>query len=135
MPRYRLLLLELLKHTQATDPSYPAVSAAAEKISSITHHIDQLALRYENGLKAFKRISGAAVCRFSSKHIFFSLLIFETKMQHLPFKKQLFKEGSVITEDRKKLHIFLFEDILLEAKPISKKEMRKVTEKEKDPTG
>ena len=61
MPRYRLLLLELLKNTAPTEAVHPALSAAAEKISNITQHIDRLALRYENAINALKRISGASV--------------------------------------------------------------------------
>jgi len=74
MPRYRLLLLELLKNTAPTEAVHPALSAAAEKISNITQHIDRLALRYENAINALKRISGASVCHCFPLLCFFNLL-------------------------------------------------------------
>lgn len=55
-----------------------------------------------------------------------------TPKQHLPTKRQLLKEAAMVKEDKKPIHIFLFDDILLEAKPISKKDLKKVSEKDKD---
>jgi len=48
----------------------------------------------------------------------------------LPTKRQLLKDAALLTEDKRRIHIFLFDDMLLEAKPIKKKDLRKISEKE-----
>lgn len=103
VPRYELLLVDLLRHTEDSHPDRPCLEKALEKIKTIADHIDKSVeeyKHYEAVMQIQKKLSG--------------------KIKLLQPGRKLIKEGILVKTCRKtkKSRMFwLFSDLLIYAIP------------------
>jgi len=107
LPRYRLLLEDLLRNTPETHSDYPPVKEALAKITSVTDFVNEEKRLSENIQKILK-IQGSLAGKYTSL---------------LKPHRKLIAEGTMIQHKKKKvreLHYFIFNDALLLVKVDSK---------------
>jgi len=109
IPRYNLLLLELLKHTEPSHPDYDDLTKALAKMKEVATHINMTVKKTDNLRK---------LAQASTKGKGF--------MGLMKAHRQLIRDGFLPTVDNKghkeKLHFFVFNDILVFA---NKSDLRK----------
>ncbi|XP_065191006.1 pleckstrin homology domain-containing family G member 3-like isoform X2 [Sycon ciliatum] len=105
IPRYRLLLKDLLRHTDETHPDFPMLKTSYDQICEVASHINEYIRQHENFEKMLsiqQSLSGAGDYRI------------------LMPGRRFVKEGRLMKVCRKKSKervIFLFSDQLVYAKP------------------
>lgn len=105
IPRYKLLLKDLLKHTRRTHPDYSKLSKAADQIESVASHINEFIRQHEN---------------FNKMLVIQNSLTGPTVPGILAPARRFFHEGRLMKicyRKAKERMVFLFSDILIYAKP------------------
>ncbi len=100
VPRYILLLKDILKQTEPSHPDYEDVKLAMAKLQEFTVHMDAEAQRSETLRIIESKLSG------------------DVKMLHAgPADRRFLHEGSLYEESKqRKVYLFLFSDMMIVAK-------------------
>ncbi|KAL6046907.1 epithelial cell transforming sequence 2 oncoprotein-like [Balamuthia mandrillaris] len=104
LPRYRLLLEELVKRTGEHHPEHAMLKEALAKISKIAISVEEMAQKCEDAKAALLRIKNAS---------------------HLIEPNRKLIKGGTCAHSKK--HLYLFDDILVIAKPPSSIHISKIT--------
>jgi len=113
IPRYRMLLTELVKYTSENDNSYEDLNVALTRISTIAKDVDLKAQRHENTQKAFKRMSTPFVELSKATRV-------------------LMKEGVLQNERKADVYLFLFNDVLVVSDRVGERKLRRMKKKNKE---
>eukprot|EP01133_Synstelium_polycarpum_P015395 gene15395-18258_t len=109
IPRYVLLLQDLLKHTEESHPDYPHISEGLEIIKRVAMSINDTKRRADNSLKVIEA-QNKLIGKFPN------LVVADRRYVH---------EGYLLSGPSnlkaKKVYIFLFNDILIFSRPSSNK--------------
>ncbi|KYQ91676.1 pleckstrin (PH) domain-containing protein [Tieghemostelium lacteum] len=107
IPRYVLLLQDLLKHTEESHPDFKDISESLEKMKNVAMQINDTKRQSDNSLKVVE-VQNKLVGKFSNI---------------VTAERRYVYEGCLFVGDTnaksKKIYLFLFNDILIFAKPSS----------------
>lgn len=101
IPRYKLLLSEIVKNTKDTHPDFKALSIALAKVNEVSHEINER-------MKEFERRETVKLIELS----------FKQNLKLLAPHRQFIKQGKLNKVCRNKdrmYHFFLFNDVILYA--------------------
>ncbi|EGG18557.1 pleckstrin domain-containing protein [Cavenderia fasciculata] len=110
IPRYVLLLQDLLKHTESSHPDFTHISEGLDIIKKVAISINDTKRRADNSLKVIE-VQNKLVGKFPN------LVVADRRYVHEGYVSQLGHSK----EKTKKLYIFLFNDIMIFSKPSSNK--------------
>lgn len=107
IPRYRLLLEDLLKHTPADHEDHHQLKVAVDRVKQVADDINESIKRAENRQKVLQ-----------IQNSFMASSIFASEVKIVEPSRVFIKEGSLLKicrKARKMRHFFLFNDILIYA--------------------
>eukprot|EP01102_Stenamoeba_stenopodia_P014614 TRINITY_DN4877_c0_g1_i1.p1 TRINITY_DN4877_c0_g1~~TRINITY_DN4877_c0_g1_i1.p1 ORF type:complete len:794 (-),score=150.51 TRINITY_DN4877_c0_g1_i1:107-2488(-) len=107
IPRYRLLLEDMIKHTEPTHPDYEPLRSSLEKVKQVADNINDSIKKAENRQKVLE-----------IQNSFVSNSIFTSEVRIVEPSRVFIKEGGLLKicrKARKMRYFFLFNDILIYA--------------------
>jgi len=108
IPRYVLMVQDLVDHMQVDHPDYPSLTTALRKIIEIADYLDQEKDKAEEINKVYQ-----------VKHS-----IIDLEFEIAVSGRSLIREGTLVEEEKKKketCHLYLFSDVLLFTRPKGQK--------------
>lgn len=106
LPRYSLLLGEILKQTEPTNPDHPQLKLALAKIAEILTHINEDKRKTEGQVAMFEVVNDIE----GGEHLLSSKRHFLTKIDAKIILKEL---DSLVAYKHHSLTLFLFSDVLV----------------------